>query len=135
LCDYGGHPLPNIYLVILAPTDTAKTGRLLTTVSGCASDTQATLAGPSDSADEYGAARGPGVPGGSGLTYSIARASETLWFDRFGNSKSINYYDNVVAYYLLWLRSGIDSYLIAARQLPIYSTSGRISTRDTMRVI
>ncbi len=118
LCDYSGNPLPNINLVIWHPTDTARTGRLLTSVSGCTSDTQATLAGtfgiPQMSTGMPG---GPGVPGGSGLTYSIATSSETMWFDRQGSSRSINYYDNVVGYYLLWLRSGIDSYLIAARQL------------------
>jgi hypothetical protein len=118
LCDSSGNPLPSIYVVIWHPTDTAKTGRLLTTVTGCASDTQATLATTWGTFSlRTGMPGGPGVPAGSGLTYSIATAGQVWWFDRLGDPRTINYYDNVVGYYLLWLRSGIDTYLIAARQL------------------
>jgi hypothetical protein len=118
LCDSNGNPLPSTYVVIWHPTDTAKTGRLLTWVTGCPSDTQATLAMNWGSVlVNTGMPGGPGIPAGSGLTYSIATDSELWFFDKQGDPRTINYYDNVVGYYLLWLRSGIDTYLIAARQL------------------
>src|SRR5271157_188194 len=118
LCDSSGNALPSTYLVIWHPTDTAKTGRELTSVSGCASDTQATLSASWGNVSvNTGMPGGPGVPAGSGLTYSIATGGQTWWFDMLGDPRTINYYDNVVGYYLLWLRSGIDVYLIAARQL------------------
>jgi hypothetical protein len=118
LCDSGGNPLPSIYVVIWHPTDTAKTGRELTAVTGCASDTQATLREAwGDGSMSTGMPNGPYLPAGSGLTYSIATGGEFWWFDKQGDPRSINYYDNVVGYYLLWLRSGIDAYLTAARQL------------------
>jgi hypothetical protein len=112
LCDTSGNPLAGEYVVIWHPSDTAKTGRLTFSVAGCASDTQATLA------VAYNAnGGGPGVPGGSGLTYSLATDSQLYWLDVQGDPRTIDYYDNVVGYYLLWLRSGIDVYLTAARQL------------------
>jgi hypothetical protein len=118
LCDSSGNPLPSTYVVIWHPTDTAKTGRLVTSVSGCASDTEATLYSVWGEAwYPTGMPGGPGIPGGSGLTYSLGTDSELWWFDKQGDPRTINYYDNVAAYYLLWLRSGIDTYLIAARQL------------------
>ena len=112
LCDSGGNPLPGENVVIWHPSDTSKAGRLVFSVAGCASDTQATLS------VAYNAnVAGQGVPAGSGLTYSIATSAQLSWLDVGGSAQTINYYDNVVGYYLLWLRSGIDTYLTAARQL------------------
>ena len=106
-CDSGGNPLSGLYVVIWHPTDTAKTGRQLAGITGCASDTQLTMSGTYSTS----------VPTGSGLTYSIATNQELYWLDIQGDPRTINYYDNTVGYYLLWLRSGIDTYLIAARQM------------------
>jgi hypothetical protein len=110
ICNSDGTPIPGLFLVVWHPTDTARTGRIIRYVSSCSSDTSATLSQP------WGQGAYP-VPAGSGLFYSIGTTFEAYWFNGQGTPWSINYYDNVVAYYLLWLRTGIDTYLIAARQL------------------
>jgi hypothetical protein len=107
-CDSSGKPIPNNnYIVIWHPTDGNRTGRLLFYVSSCASDTSLTLAETWNG----------NVPSGSGLTYSLATNLELYFYNTQGSPQSINYYDNIAGYYLLWLRSGIDTYLNAARQL------------------
>jgi hypothetical protein len=120
ICTAGGVASNGNYIVIWHPTDTAKTGRMMYQVTSCASDTQATLSLPWA---QSGGGSGGGVdgahpiPAGSSLQYSIATPFEAYWFDYQGDPRSLDYYDNVVAYYLLYLRSGIDLYLIAARQV------------------
>ena len=110
ICNPDGTPTGANFLVIWHPTDTARTGRIIRWVSACASDTSATLSQP------WGQGSEP-VPAGSSLSYSIGTDFEVYWFSTQGNPWSVNYYDNVAGYYLLWLRSGIDTYLAAARQL------------------
>ena len=107
LCDSSGVPLPNLYMVIWHPTDGSRTGRLAISVASCASDTSLTLA---ETWNGH-------VPAGSGLTYSLSTSAEGYYYSTQGTPLSINYYDNIAGYYLLWLRSGVDTYLNAARQL------------------
>jgi hypothetical protein len=81
-----------------------ETGRRPVQVSSCQSDTQITSS----------SAWASDAPAGSGLQYATTNVSNSYW----GYSAApANYYDNVQAYYELYYRSGIDSYLIAARKL------------------
>jgi hypothetical protein len=49
--------------------------------------------------------------------YRIVRSNYTSWGDNQGASTNWNYYDNVLALYRLYYRTGIDDYLNAARTL------------------
>jgi hypothetical protein len=49
--------------------------------------------------------------------YRIVRARYAFWGDNQGVSSNWNYYDNVLALYRLYYRTGIDDYLNAARTL------------------
>jgi hypothetical protein len=56
------------------------------------------------------------LPGtASGMQY--AAWAGTNWASWIGNSTNINFYDNVLAFYALYYRSGIDTYLKYARWL------------------
>jgi hypothetical protein len=109
VCNADGTPNGGSFPVVWHPTDSTKSGRVEIRVISCSSDTQLTMSN----------AWSPGapIPGGSGLTYSIGTTEEAFWLQGGGSPTTINYYDNVVGYYLLYLRSGIDTYLLAARQL------------------
>ena len=78
-------------------------GRRGVGVTSCTSDTLLTLSGifAND------------ISGGSGLSYGDDTLSGTWNY----NSAPANYYDNVVAFYSLYYRSGIIDYLNAARKL------------------
>jgi len=85
-----------------------ETGRRALQVGSCQSDTQITIgttAGPSTWVSD--------AQPGSGLQYATSNAAGSAW----GYSAApANYYDNVQAYYELYYRSGIDTYLMAARK-------------------
>jgi hypothetical protein len=49
--------------------------------------------------------------------YRVARSDYAFWGDNQGVSTNWNYYDNVLALYRLYYRTGIDDYLTAARKL------------------
>jgi hypothetical protein len=51
----------------------------------------------------------------SGMQYAVWGGSS--WASWIGNTTSINFYDNVMAFYALYYRSGIDTYLKYARWL------------------
>ncbi len=83
------------------------TGRVSYTVSSCNSQTQLTLV------QAY--VHGAGTATYSGIQYETPTASTyAAWFSA---GLPADYYDNVLAYYNLYYRSGIDDYLTAARTL------------------
>ena len=87
------------------PLSGGQSGRREFPVSSCQSDTQLTLDGP----------WATDVPDGAGFAYSYADPSLTaLWTD---SADPADFYDNVAAFYILYYRSGIDDYLMAARKL------------------
>lgn len=85
-----------------------ETGRRRMMVNSCSSDTQLVASLPSN-----GTGWATDAPDGSGLSYT-ADFYAHLW--EYGGAPA-NYYDNVQAYYSLYYRSGIDTYLDAARKL------------------
>ena len=90
------YPLPNV---------SDHFGRSAFSVKSCDSDTQITLTQPYTSS--------PGSPGT--LSYSKMTVAQIgIWI---GNSSNVNFYDNVMAFYALYYRSGIDTYLNYARTL------------------
>jgi hypothetical protein len=102
-------PKPGAAVIVWYPTNNpqapGETGRRLTNVVSCQSDTQLTLWKPwfSDTAP------------GTGLSYTEQdNGNLTAWGYNGGPA---NFYDNVAAFYSLYYRSGIDDYLIAARRL------------------
>jgi hypothetical protein len=109
LCNSAGEPLPGISIVVWHPTDVeGATGHLWYSVASCASDTALTLGGT------YGGNNGMTIPGGT-VAYSIATDAEIYWMDYQGDPRT-QYYDPMLAYLFLYLRSGIDTYLAAWRQ-------------------
>ncbi len=93
-------------IIVWYPTTTAGlTGRRLYSVLQCQSDTSLTLSSP----------WATDVPGGSGINYSYT--DDLLSGNWMNNVDPGNFYDNVVAFYTLYYRSGIDDYLTAARKL------------------
>jgi hypothetical protein len=110
VCNSNGTPNGNSFVILWHPTDSGKTGRKSVSISSCTNDTTITMS------DVWS----PGVqvfPGGSGLHYSIGTNGQLYWDYSGGSSISLNYYDNVAGYYQMYMRSGIDTYLAAARQL------------------
>jgi hypothetical protein len=104
----GGSAGPGVRgMVVQYPTGNSlvpgETGRRLVGVASCASDTSLTLGG----------IYANDISGGSGLSYGDDAASGTWSY----NAAPANYYDNVAALYALYYRSGITSYLTAARKL------------------
>ncbi|MBS1858753.1 MAG: hypothetical protein JST11_25505 [Acidobacteria bacterium] len=113
-CQGPGSPtLPKSGAVIAVWYDTGiagQTGRRMSGVTGCADDAHLTVDDAWDSSV---------TPAASGLSY--AAADNTTNFAAnwgWGGADSPgNYYDNVAAYYALYYRTGIDDYLISARDL------------------
>jgi len=113
LCNADGTP-KGPQIIVWYPTGRVfngvpETGRRRVWVGSCQSGTQLTMstsAGISSWKSDAAA--------GSGLQYSITPTSGSSWDF---SSAPADYYDNVQAYYELYYRSGIDTYLIAARKL------------------
>ncbi len=90
-----GYPVPN---------SPGQFGRAPYSVASCQSDTALTLQQP------YGVS-----PSASNLNFSAMDNNAIgTWI---GGSSNANYYDNVMAFYSLYYRSGIDDYLTYARTL------------------
>ena len=115
VCNSDGTPKNNANVIIVwyltgrVFNGVPETGRRRLWVGACQSDTHLTLTTQ---------CCGPGTwqsdtPDGSGLQYSLQPAG-ALWDF---SAAPANYYDNVHAYYALYFRSGIDTYLAAARKL------------------
>jgi hypothetical protein len=105
-------PKPGASIIVWYPTGRTlngvpETGRRRMDVTSCNGDTQlsATVS------DNNGWM--PDAPAGAGLSYTAEFYNHVWEF----NSAPANYYDNVQAYYALYYRSGIDTYLAAARKL------------------
>jgi hypothetical protein len=77
--------------------------RLQATVVSCASDTEMTISPPWNRAGSE-----------SGLSFSRVPNDAAVWY---GGSTNNNYYDNVMAFYTMYFRSGNEYYLEAARKL------------------
>lgn len=106
----------NAVIVVWYDLGGGATGRRRYNVSSCASNTSMTLTANYDGATD------------SGLSYA-KWTTEGLWI---GGSGNVNYYDNVLAYYSLYYRTGITAYLTYARTLadrwwtmPSYIDEGR----------
>jgi len=97
------------------PAYAGQTGRWFASVVSCDSQTHLTL---DRTYYPWAAGTGAGCPAGivaCGLHYSVGdRPSWNAW--TYGNTPG-NYYDNVLAFYSLYYRSGIDDFLNAARYL------------------
>ena len=114
ICNSNGTPSGPGWMFIWWPTGRVsggvpETSRWSATVSSCASDTAATIS------YLVGALKPGGGPAGTGLSYSYYPAGYNS--DWAFNAAPANYYDQVQAFYELYFRSGIDTYLIAARNL------------------
>jgi len=96
------------YLTGRTVSGAPETGRRRMWVNSCSSDTELNASLPTD-----GTGWTSDAPAGAGLSYT-ADFYNHLW--DFGAAPA-NYYDNVQAYYALYYRSGIDTYLAAARKL------------------
>ena len=100
-------PKPGLAMVVwystANPSIPSETGRRMTGVQSCQSDTQLTMT------DVWAY----DVAAGSGLSYSDNSNYGTWAY----NIAPANYYDNVAAFYALYYRSGIVDYLNAARKL------------------
>lgn len=83
------------------PAVPGRIGRTIKNYVSCQSDTELTL----ESAYNHNL---------GGLTYTLARNRVGFWIN---GSTNFNYYDNVLAYYAMYYRSGIDTYLEYARAL------------------
>ena len=82
-----------------------ETGRRSLWANHCSSDTQLAFTIP----ENWRA----GAPAGSGFQYAVNTGlTGNQWAN---NGAPANFYDNVQAYYELYFRSGIDTYLVAAR--------------------
>ncbi|HXJ41521.1 MAG TPA: hypothetical protein VNH18_19740 [Bryobacteraceae bacterium] len=108
-CTGGSVPRSGASVIVWYPTNNplnaTETGRRLMGVASCESDTQLTLQ----------AAWFSDTPAGSFLNYTEQDSGNlTMWSY---NAAPANYYDNVMAFYSLYYRTGIDDYLIAARKL------------------
>ena len=106
-------PQANASIIVWYPTGRVvngapETGRRRMYVASCASDTQMIAHLPSDNTGWTSDAQA-----GSGLNYTAEYLDH--WWDSLG--APANFYDNVQAYYALYYRSGIDTYLLAARKL------------------
>jgi hypothetical protein len=83
-------------------------GQWRATVTGIADDTHLSV-------DNAGNPRP--FPFSNVTAYRIARSDYTFWGDNQGVATNWNYYDDVLALYRLYYRTGIDDYLNAARTL------------------
>jgi len=106
-CNSGGASL-GYSIIVWYPTGrtingTAETGRRAMTVGSCQGNSQITM----------GAVWGTDAPAGTGLQYATTNSPGSAWPY---SAAPANYYDNVQAYYELYFRSGIDTYLAAARK-------------------
>ena len=80
-------------------------GRYPVTVSTCESDTSMTLASAWPSF----------LGSATSISYAVMNSSQVgIWS---GGSNNANYYDNVMAFYNMYYRSGLDDYLTYARTL------------------
>ena len=106
-CGGGSMPQGPSYIVVWHPYTIAGggggTGRRLYQVSSCNSDTSMTITNPWQGAS------------GIGMKYAmLTDADYRSWTD---GSASVNYYDSVLAFYAMYFRTGMDSYLGYARWL------------------
>ncbi len=92
------------YLIVWYPIGDGTFGRYPAGISSCDSDTQITLSAPYQMSESA-----------SGLSFSIMTNSQV--FTWINPSTFANYYDNVMAFYSLYYRTGIDTYLQYARTL------------------
>jgi hypothetical protein len=83
-------------------------GQWRATVTGIADDTHLSVDAPGNPHP---------FPFANVTAYRIDRSHYTFWGDSQGVSTNWNYYDNVLALYRLYYRTGIDDYLNAARAL------------------
>lgn len=97
-------PLPNTQMVIWYPAPGGGTGRYPIQIASCPSQTQVTPVFQFPLSASYG----------SNVAYSKISCA-TCW--AAGASSYINFYDNVLAYYGLYYRSGRTEYLTYARNL------------------
>jgi hypothetical protein len=102
-CGGGNVPTPYHYLIIWYPLSDDKYGRVYLSVKACNSDEELTLAAPYTRSASA-----------SGLNYTNDRFRHAPWT---GNATNANFYDNVLAYYSLYYRTGLDTYLEYARTL------------------
>lgn len=118
LTDFGNGTAcsPALSFVVWYPLAGGATGKRRYSVVSCASDTEMTISPAYDSATA------------ADLQYS-KWSTEGLWI---GGSGNVNYYDNVMAYYSLYYRSGLTVYRDYARTLadrwwtmPSYIDEGR----------
>jgi hypothetical protein len=102
----GGGTVGNSNIIIWYPIagSPGRYGRRAYGVASCQSDTQLTLRDPYST-----------TASASGLSYS--RMTEADSFTWINQSTNANYYDNVMAFYALYYRSGIDVYRDYARTL------------------
>jgi len=78
----------------------------------CSDDTHLTIGG------NYAWKPPSGYPQSeTGLNYSIDNTKWLIWQEGGNAQYPINYYDNVAAFYALYYRTGIDTYLAYARKL------------------
>jgi hypothetical protein len=97
-------PKSSATIIVWYPTGTpGETGRKVVPVTNCIDDTHLTTRAWS------------GIAAGSGLSYSYSDDTVSGRWD-YGSAPQ-NYYDNVLAFYSLYYRSGLDDYLTAARVL------------------
>jgi hypothetical protein len=100
----GGNTSNGSPIVIWYPLGDGTFGRWPGSVTSCDSDIQITLASPY----QIG-------PSTDGLSYSVMTNQQV--FTWVNGSTNANYYDNVMAFYVLYFRTGIDTYLTYARTL------------------
>jgi len=104
-CGGGNTPTDESFIVIWYPLPGGGTGRKEYRVAACQDDTHLTLA------YDYLASADA-----SGLNYTVDANPCRLgiWI---GGSTNVNYYDNVLAFYALYYRSGLEVYRDYARKL------------------
>ena len=112
VCGKGGNPtVPQDNMAIIVHWNSGQNRRVVEAAS-CTSDTQIVIL------SSYTWNPPPGYPQSeSGLQYSLDNNYSLIW--QFGGNAQFpgNYYDNVAAFYALYYRSGIDTYLTYARKL------------------
>jgi hypothetical protein len=102
-CGGGNTPKIYNYLIVWYPLPEGGHGRAPLSIKTCNSDEELTLAAPYTRSASA-----------SDLNYTNDRARHGSWI---GNETNANFYDNVLAYYSLYYRTGIDTYLQYARTL------------------
>lgn len=91
-------------IVVHYPRASGGTGRFVTAIASCGSETSMTLAVPYTKSATA-----------NGLSYSKYPNANEFFYANGGNN--INYYDNVLAHYALYFRSGNSKYRDYARKL------------------